>query len=184
MRAQSAGFRCVVAAGSYVWHAEHQTVKKMPEREALFSRNQRWCEARWGRRLRLVWPRFTPFSSGSDALRPWLEQLLAWARRRNHVYVYAPTPAGMNGDAVFRAAGLTPHADIHWHPVPDRLAALASASMILKRRKKPFDIIVAPDPAWGRVMTRLQWAHRASVIPDTDPSRLEELWKTKSHPAQ
>ena len=40
MRAQRAGYHCVVAWGSYVYHAEHRTVRKMPEREALFQRNQ------------------------------------------------------------------------------------------------------------------------------------------------
>ena len=180
MRSQAAGYRCAVAAASYVWHAEHQTVKKMPEREALFSRNRHWCEERWGRRLRLAWPRFVPLQPGSEELRRWLEQLLQWTRRRNHVYVYSPMPPGLSVDALFRSAGLVPHADIHWHPVPERLARAASLAMILKRRKKPFDIIVAPDPGWGRLMDRLRWAHQAAVVPDTDPSRLEETWKSKS----
>jgi hypothetical protein len=52
--------------------------------------------------------------------------------------------------------------------------------MILKRRKKLFDIIVAPDPAWARLMDRLHWAHRAAVVPETDQPRLEETWKVKS----
>ena len=180
MRAQAAGYRCVVAAGSYVWHAEHQTVKKMPERELLFSRNRRWCEERWGRRVRLAWPRFAPLQPGSEELRCWLERLLQWTRRRNHLYAYCPMPRGLSGEAVFRSVGLVPHADVHWQAVPVGFAPLASLAMILKRRKKLFDIIVAPDPAWARLMDRLRWAHRADVISDTDQPRLEEIWKAKS----
>ena len=180
MRAQAAGYRCVVAAASYVWHAEHQTVKKMPEREALFSRNRRWCEERWGRRLRLAWPRFAVARLEDPSLRPWLERILGWARRRNHIYVYSPTPPGLSVDALFRSAGLVPHADIHWHPVPAGLAPAASLMMILQRRKKPFDIIVAPDPGWARLMKRLRWAHRAAVIPDSDHSSLLDAWNAKS----
>jgi hypothetical protein len=182
MRAQEAGFRCVVADGAYVWHAEHQTVKQMPEREALFARNRRWCDERWGRRLRLAWPRFTPALPGDAGLRQWLEQVLAWVRRRNHVYVYCPTPAGVTMDALFRSVGLVPHADVHWHAVPASLGPWASAGMILKRRKKPFDIIVAPDADWGRLMEHLHWAHRAAVVPDSDEPRLVDTWKAASRP--
>ena len=57
MRAAAAGFRSAVAEASYVHHAEHQTVRKMPEREALFSRNQAWCHEKWGAWLRVAYPR-------------------------------------------------------------------------------------------------------------------------------
>ena len=180
MRAQASGWRCVVASASYVWHAEHQTVKKMPEREQLFSRNRRWCEERWGRRLRLAWPRFAPLEPGSEELRRWLEQLLEWARRRNHVYAYCPSPRGQSGEAIFRSVGLVPHADIHWRAVPSGLARLASLAMILQRRKKPFDIIVAPDPGWARLAGRLWWMHRAAVVSSANQPELEEIWKIKS----
>ncbi len=180
MQAQAAGYRCVVAAASYIWHTEHQSVKGVPDREAFFARNRRWCEERWGRRLRLAWPRFVPLQPGSEELRRWLEQLLQWTRRRNHVYAYCPMPRGLSGEAVFRSVGLVPHADVHWQTVPAGLAPLASLTMILKRRKKPFDIIVAPEPGWARLMERLHWAHRAVVVPDSDQPRLLDAWNTKS----
>jgi cellulose synthase/poly-beta-1,6-N-acetylglucosamine synthase-like glycosyltransferase len=178
MRAQQAGFRCAVAASAYVWHAEHQTVKKMPEREALFARNQRWCNERWGRRLRLAWPRFEPPEPGSDELRAWLSRLLEWARRRNHVYVY--TPASQTMRSLFESVGLTPHADIHWHAVPGRMARLAATARILKRTKKRFDIIVAPEPRWGKALGGLRWWHTARIVPETDESQLQQQWLNAS----
>ncbi len=164
MRAQQAGYQSVVAAGSYVFHAEHQTVSKMPEREALFARNRRWCEERWGKRLRLAWPRFEPIVPGSDELRDWLLSLLKWARRRTMVYVYCPIPSGMTGETLFQSVGLVPHADIHWFHIPHRMAPWAAAAWILRRRKKPFNFILAPTAGWARMMAALRRVHRAQLL--------------------
>ncbi|MBI2104140.1 MAG: glycosyltransferase family 2 protein [Candidatus Omnitrophica bacterium] len=177
IRVQQAGFRCVVAHAAYVFHAEHQTVKKMPEREALFVRNQRWCHAKWGRWVRMAWPRFTPLTPGSEELRRWLEELLGWARRRTHVYVYCPLPPRMTRDALFGSVGLVPHADIRWHPVAAGWARWAAAGRILRRRKKRFDIIVAPDERWRRALERLAWVHRAQVVPAAHAEELEAQWE-------
>ena len=48
-RAQQAKFQGVVAVGAYVYHAEHRSVRLVPEREAIFQRNRRWCYRKWGR---------------------------------------------------------------------------------------------------------------------------------------
>ncbi len=180
MRAQQAGFQCVVAAGSYVYHAEHKTVGKMPEREALFARNQRWCHEKWGRWVRIAWPRFTPVVPGSEELRQWLERLLVWTRRRTHLYVYCPTPPRMTKEALFRSVGLVPHADIHWHAIPKTLAPVTALGSILKRRKKPFDLIVAPEPGWARSVAGWRWLHRAQIVPESDDAQLAAQWKEKS----
>ena len=130
----------------------------------------------------MAWPRFEPVALGQAELRPWLERILTWVRRRNHVYVYCPLPAGVTTRELFRSVGLVPHADVHWYSVPATLRGLASAGMILQRRKKPFNIIVAPEADWGRLMERLRWAHRAAVIPDSDEPRLLDAWKSASRP--
>ena len=178
VRAQQAGFQCVVAQGAYVFHAEHQTVKKMPEREALFARNRQWCHARWGRWIRMAWPRFAPVTPGSEELARWLSRLLGWARRRSFVYVYAPLPERMTKEDLFRSVGLVPHTDVRWRPLPPRLARWAAAGLILTRRKKPFDIIVSPDDRWGRAVSRWTFWHRAPVIPETREEELQARWQT------
>jgi len=180
MRAQLAGFRCVVAHASYVYHAEHQTVKRMGERERLFRRNQQWCEARWGRRLRIAYPRFTEILPGTPDLRTWLERLVSWARQRAHIYVYCPTPREVSPEMLFRSVGLVPHSDVHWHSLPRSLARLAAVGAILQRQKKRFDAIVAPDPRWAGTMRRLRWIHRATVIPLSDTTALATLWQNRS----
>ncbi len=175
-RAQAAGYRCVVAAGSYVYHTEHQTVRKMPEREALFARNRDWCNQRWGRRVRMAWPRFAPVEPGSSELRRWLERLLAWARRRVYVYVYYPASDGLNPEALFRSVGLVPHADIRWQAVPRWAPRWAAAVLILKRQKKRLDLIASPEQAWGRRMDGWRWRHRAAIVPAEDEARLTQQW--------
>ena len=180
MRAQRAGYQCIVAAACYVYHTEHQTVQKMPEREALFARNRTWLRQRWGRRLRLAWPHLTPVTPGSEELRAWLSRMIQWARRRVHVYVYAPLPDGMTKDELFRSVGLIPHADIQWRLIPPTLSPWIAAAFILKRQKKRFDLIASPTPQWGRWMQRLQPLHRASVVPQSDEALLTQLWKQKS----
>jgi len=180
MRAKQAGCRCVVASAAYVYHAEHKTVRKMPEREALFRRNRRWCEQRWGRRLRIAWPRFATLPGDAADLRRWLEGLVRWARRRTLVYVYCPMPTRTTGEQLFRSVGLVPHANITWHRIPSCGAPLAAMGYILKRRKKPFDLITAPEPGWARSMARLHWLHHAEVVDQADEETLLTKWQQQS----
>ncbi len=180
MRAQQAGYLCVVAEGAYVHHAEHQSVKDVPEREALFSRNKRWCEEKWGRRLRIVWPHFEPVVPGSAELRRYLERLVRWARRRTYAYVYCPMPKRLDAEALFRSVGLVPHSDVIWRAVPSACPRWSAAGQILLRRKKPFDIITAPDARWQRGMEQWRWWHRAAVIAADHEDQLADTWKQKS----
>ncbi len=180
MRAQASGFRSVVVSGAYVYHAEHRTVKRMEEREHLFQRNRQWCEAKWGRWLRVAYPRFTPVQPGTPELRAWLEELISWARKRTYVYVYCPTATGLTKDELFRSVGLVPHADVLWHPLPARLPRLTAVGAILKRQKKRFDAIVAPDEPWAALMRRLRWAHRANVVLASGTDELSRLWQIRA----
>jgi len=54
--------------------------------------------------------------------------------------------------------------------------SLAAALAILKRRKKRFDAILAPDERWAAVMRRLGWAHHSRVLALSDTEALERLW--------
>jgi len=178
-RALLAGFRCAVASASYVEHAEHRSFKDVPEQQQIFERNRNWCNAKWGRRVRIAWPHFESIEPGSAALREWLSRLLVWARRRTYVYVYGAFPKGQ-AQALFRSVGLSPHADIHWYRIPKRLSRWAAAARVLKRRKKRFDIVVAPDPGWGRFMQGLRWLHGAEVVIENNEETLKAQWQRRS----
>lgn len=180
MRSQQAGYLSVIAQGSYVHHAEHRTVRDLPERETLFAKNRDWLENKWGRRLRFAWPRFSAVEPGSRELREWLERLVTWARRRTHAYVYVPTPPGISKDDLFRSVGLIPHADVHWYPLPAGFVRLAALGGILRRRKKLFDVIVAPESRWAGSLRGLRWLHHAEVVMASDNTELVAQWKHKS----
>lgn len=180
MQAQAAGYRCVVAAGCYVYHKEHTSVRDVPEREALFAKNQRWCQEKWGRRIRIAWPKFAPLIPGSTELRQWLQSLIELARRRVYVYVYAPLARSIDGNALIRSVGSVPHADIQWRTIPRAMARWSAAGLILARQKKPFDLIAAPDDRWAHLMMRLRWIHRADVVLQSNEQELTEQWRRKS----
>ena len=99
------------------------------------------------------------------------------------VYAYCPLIHSMSPEALFRSVGLTPHADVHWRwlPLSLSLAKVAALALIVQRRKKPFDIITSPDFRWGRWLKRLQWLHRADVVPATDDTALTLAWTQRSH---
>ena len=179
MRAKEAGFQCAVVKSAYVFHAEHKTLRPSPEREALFDRNRRWCEGKWGRRLRLACPRFEAIRLGEDGLRAWLEPLVAIARNRTLLYMYCPLPWRTAGNHVFRSAGLVPHANISWHPVPRVAARLLVALAIVRRQKKRFDAILAPDERWAQRMRWLRFLHRTPVVLASDAEGLQRIWQTR-----
>ena len=164
MRAQAAGFRCVVVESAYVFHAEHQSVKGLPDREALFRRNRQWCHRKWGPWRRIAVVRTRPLEPGSDELRRFLERVLAWTRRRSFLYCYGPLPKGVSGRDLFRSVGLIPHANVMWHDLAEPCVPWAATWKILTRQKKRFDAIVVPTPTWAKRMQWLRPIHRATVL--------------------
>ena len=98
------------------------------------------------------------------------------------LYAYCPLMNGMSPKALFRSVGLVPHADVHlrWLPLSLRLAKGAVLVLILKRRKKLFDVIACPDPRWGRVVKRLRWLHHAEIVSQDDESQLLSVLQSRS----
>ena len=180
MRAQQAGFRGAVAVGAYVFHAEHRSVRLVPDREAIFERNRRWCYQKWGRWVRAAWVRTRPLAPGTDETRVWLEQLLPWVRRRAQVHVYAPCPRGLTKHDLFDSVGLRPHADMVLHRLPPWAAGGVALAKILTRRKKPFDILVAPEEDWARLARGWGWLHGAVVVAESDQERLGQAWQQRA----
>ena len=61
---------------------------------------------------------------------------------------------------------------------------LAATTLILKRQKKRFDLIAAPEAGWGRWMRRLQWLHRADVVDQADETGMQDRWQRRAHPGR
>ena len=175
MRAQQAGVRCVVVTSSYVYHAEHRTVKRMGERERIFQANRAWCERKWGKWLRVAWPRTAPLVPGTPDTRAWLDPLIALARRRTHVYMYAPVDASVGIDTLFESVGLIPHRDIMLHRIWPPATVTATGAILL-RQKKRFDAIVVPNAQWAGLLRGLAWVHGAQVLVPDQAVHLRSQW--------
>jgi hypothetical protein len=75
---------------------------------------------------------------------------------------------------------MTPHRDVILHRLPRAVAAVVAAGKILKRQKKRFDAIIAPDPTWAGWLRRLGWIHRARVLPAQDHEAIATLWHPRT----
>jgi GT2 family glycosyltransferase len=117
-RAQEAGFLCAGARSAYVHHAEHQSVRHLPQRERVFRASREAYWRRWGRPLRIAYLPSEPVAAGSAQLRTVLDQAVRWVRRGSRVHVYAgginpPSPGapplgGEEDDARVASEGSAP----------------------------------------------------------------------------
>lgn len=181
LRAARAGFRSAVAREAYVWHAEHRSVRTLPEREALFAANQRRFWARWGRPLRVAFVAEPATEPDEPAFGATLAQTVALARHHGFVYLVYRDPDRVPPERLFERHGLMPHANVSCLPYPRRLGyGVYAAYRILRRVKKPFDLVIAPSPAWARRLGAVgRWVGAETVSSD-DAERLEEAWRRRS----
>ncbi len=181
LRAARAGFRCAVAREAYVWHAEHRSVRALPEREAIFAANQRRFWARWGKPLRVAMvldPQLSPDDGEFGAA---LARAIEMARRNGFVYLVYRDPDRLPPERLFERHGLMPHANVSCLPYPRRFGyGTYAAYRILRRRKKPFDVVLASG---GTMRNRLAAVGRfvgAESVSADDARRLEEIWSRRS----
>lgn len=181
LRAAHAGFRSAVAREAYVWHDEHRSVRTLPQREAIFAANRRRCWARWGKPLRVavvVDPKTEPATAAFGAA---LEQAVALARRNGFVYLIYRDPDRLPSERLFERHHLMPHANVSCLPYPRRLGYGAwAAYRILRRVKKPFDLVVAPSERWTRRLGTVGGVVGAEAVRATDGVALEEAWRRRS----
>ena len=139
-RAVRAGYAIGMARGAYVWHKEHGSFQdKSRNAEALFRRNKKIFETKWGAILRIAWITGSP-SEAADSL----PHAAALARDGNFVTVYERnTPGGrrdrvqkkrMDGHSGVRCAGFTNPLLLCIH---------------LMCKKKKFDVVVVKKNAAG-----------------------------------
>ncbi len=158
MRAKRAGYICVKACGAYVYHHEHKTVEAIPDREKLFAENRLKYEQKWGRILRVLCPYVF---KGREQLRDSLFDLMALARNECYVDMLFFSRKETVDD-VFRYAGLRPHANIR--PVLCGGGGFLRTMMqILRKRKKPYDLLLCNDLDLAHAFSRLHWLHRLPI---------------------
>lgn len=158
LKAQAAGWRAVQAVGAYVYHEEKASFKRQAGWEEAFRTNQRAFHRRWGRSLRILWTARAP----APDLTPTVIQLL----RQGHQF-WIRAEDGALAEEVRRYTSVS------------RLAA-NPLWYVLKRRKKPVDLVISDD---ARLCCWLRWTrplHRAAVLARPTPADVETACRSLS----
>jgi len=173
MKATSAGYRCVIARGAYVWHYGHGSTSRVKKMDEIAEKNRKRFYQKWGRPLRIFWGCAAPF--GSDAFRDALARSIQLAREGHYVYFSARGSAGLTCAAVFTQCGFHEHANVHvtWHR--GMLFGWFCLWRVLVRRKKGYDIVVTDDRGLAKLTKRLGFLHRAEAVDASDAALLSAV---------
>src|SRR3989338_6629175 len=131
-RAKRAGYLCVVASQAYVYHYEHGSFKDKKQRYEFFKKNQKWFYEKWGKPLRIFWPK-------RMACTPQEKDLLTKIARDDHfISLFSPRTAQEDWNRKHAHILLKYHS-FKILELPYFLWA------ILKKQKKPYDYIITQD---------------------------------------
>lgn len=151
------GFRIVRAKGAYVHHAERASFKRLDRADALFGRNERIFNERWGRPVRVGL--FVDRAGEEACVIALVAEIL---RRAGRVHLFLKR--GLSGPAA------PDHFDLRIKELPAfAYWAAAAYELIRRKRKKGIDVAVALDRRAGAFLASLAFAHGARIL--VRPSR-------------
>ena len=159
-RVRRAGLTCARACASYVYHEEKASFRHLPGWKAEFAENRRRFEAKWGRRLRILWALpGTPPGWERTIGRTALE-----LAKQGH-WICFISPEGLPPSIASQAQVSLLPARGRWRP--------RALWRLVAKRKKPFQVVVTSDPAWARWVKASRWLHGARLF--FNPTELEIL---------
>lgn len=133
-RAQAAGYKCVMAKGCYVYHAEGASGRFLRDKRETFDRSARIFEKRWGRILRVAY-----IVTGKDAASG--ERIIGSIggelAAHNRVWLFVEKGHGLKC--------APEHLDLMRKEMPKDFFKLKSFWNIIKKKKR-FDRVYAGDP--------------------------------------
>ncbi len=163
MRAKEAGYLCVGALAAYVWHHEHKAVSKMKEKEEIFRRNRKKFEKKWGRFLRIAF--ISDETPQTNNFKEDFLKVLKMARFSNFVHFFFRNPQNISSQNLFRNLNENVNCNISFfYPKKFFNYTMYVLWRILKRRKKKYDIIVAPTRYMLNNFKHIRFFHKADVI--------------------
>ena len=133
-KAQAAGYKCVMAKGCYVYHAEGRSGKFLKNKDKTFDRSAAIFEKRWGRILRVVFLITEKDIAFMGKIARKIEKELD---SNNRVWLFAEKGAELGR--------LPEHLDLMRSDLPKNSFKLRSFWNIIKKKKK-FDRIYSGSP--------------------------------------
>lgn len=150
-KAQAAGYKCVMAKGCYVYHAEGKSGKFLKDKDETFDRSARIFEKRWGRILRVVFIITKKDSSAREEIALKIKREL---KGHNRVWLFAEKGAELGT--------LPEHLDLMRSDLPRNFFKLKSFWNIIKKKKK-FDRIYAGDPVLSAALKGYRFLRGAEI---------------------
>jgi len=147
-RAVKEGYRCVRACGAYVYHRENTSFSKVKTFEEDFRRNKEIYEFRWGKPRRIA---YVLDSCDANTLMKLEGDSVKLARNGNWVWYFLK-----------ECIQVPKHSNIITVNLPAQHFHLATTFRILKKKKR-FDEIFVGKAAFGRVLEKLSFVHKAKV---------------------
>ncbi len=162
LKASAAGYRCVIARGSYVWHYGHGSTGRVKSMNAIAEKNKERFYGKWGRPLRILW--CCALEAQAEAFKGELASCIELARGGNYVYMLIREKRMISRQMIFRDAGFIEHANVHIKLYPGRSFKWFCFFRLLIKRKKRYDMAVA-DAAVAPFLRRFAFLYRAKVVP-------------------
>lgn len=150
-RAQSSGYKCVMAKGCYVYHSEGKSGKFLKDKDQTFDRSARIFERRWGRILRVV---FLITKKDSTAREEITHKIQRELKGHNRVWLFAEKGVDLGA--------LPEHLDLMRSELPRNFFKLKSFWNIIKKKKK-FDRIYAGDPVLRAALSGYRFFRGAEI---------------------
>lgn len=137
-RAQKAGYRCAMANGCYVYHAEGKSGKFLKDKDGTFRKSAEVFGGKWGRPLRVVYVITGKDQGLSARIAQSVEREL---KAYNRVWIFEEAGADI--------LALPEHIDLMWEKYPRIFFNLSAFWAIIKKKKKFDRLYVGPGMLHG-----------------------------------
>lgn len=167
-RAQKLGYRTARAKAAYVYHKENVSFKMLDNNSDLFKSNERIFFERWGRHVRVGYV----LDKAGD--RAGIDDIAISVARSGHQIL------------LFMKKGLewpvsVDHFDIRRFEVnPVFFTPVAIYKILKRRKKKPIEVLLTDNPAFGAIMKSMKALHGADVMVSPRKDELMALLEKKS----
>lgn len=150
-RAQAAGYKCAMAKGCYVYHAEGKSGKFLKDKDKAFRKSAEIFRGKWGMPLRVVY-----VVTRRDKE---LFERITWSvgdelKARNRVWIFQEEGVNLEG--------LTEHLDL-MHEIFPRLFFNLSVFWNIIKKKKRFDRLYVNTGLLRNMLSIYGWLRQAEI---------------------